>query len=253
LELRVDLGSVQEYLRATLREGRDCEQIGPILASFDPANANPYLNYAIPDNGARPSQADVAMLIEAYERRSRKPRLEYVAELAPAVEPILMAAGFRVEGRLALMELAADAQQPPTPELVGILRPTTDDELLAVLSVEHEAYGDPNPPSDDEVAALRRRLAERSGAILARTATDHTAVGAGEYSRIIGGATEINSIGVRPAYRRRGIAAAVTAALARSARSAGATTLFLMADEAEERIYARVGFVTEARILHISR
>jgi ribosomal protein S18 acetylase RimI-like enzyme len=249
----VDLGAIAEYLRATLREGRDCEQIGPFLASFDPASSNPYLNYAIPIDGGTATDADVAMLIEAYERRSRKPRLEYVSDLAPAIEPVLLAAGFVIEGRLALMGMAPAAAEPAAPELIEILIPATEDELLGLRSVEHEAYGDPNAPSIDELAALRRRLAERSGAMLARTAADHIPVGAGEYSKIIGGVTEINSIGVRSAYRRRGIAAAVTAALCRAAQEAGATTLFLMADEAEERIYSRVGFVTEGRILHISR
>lgn len=40
--------------------------------------------------------------------------------------------------------------------------------------------------------------------------------------------------------------------LVRAAIQAGAKAPFLMANENEERIYARVGFVTEARILHIS-
>jgi N-acetylglutamate synthase-like GNAT family acetyltransferase len=82
---------------------------------------------------------------------------------------------------------------------------------------------------------------------------DHIAAGAGEYSPIIDGVTELTSIGVRPAYRRRGIAAAVVDRLADTAREAGAVNLFLMANEAEERLYGRVGFVTEGRVLHISR
>jgi predicted GNAT family acetyltransferase len=65
--------------------------------------------------------------------------------------------------------------------------------------------------------------------------------------------TPLDAASLRPSYRRRGIAAAMTAWLAAAARAGGAATLYLMANEAEERIYARVGFVTGGRILHISR
>jgi hypothetical protein len=63
--------------------------------------------------------------------------------------------------------------------------------------------------------------------------------------------TEITSIGVRAAYRRRGVASAMTAWLISRAVKAGVNTAFLMADEAEERVYARVGFVTEGQVLLI--
>lgn len=49
-------------------------------------------------------------LIAAYEKRDRKPRLEYIAQLAPAVEEVLLSAGFTVEGRLPLMTCAAGAE-----------------------------------------------------------------------------------------------------------------------------------------------
>jgi hypothetical protein len=94
---------IQSYLRFAASQQRDTEQIGPFLATFSRHSANPYLNYAIPDDEAAPSLADVNALIAAYSVRGRKPRLEYVAKLAPAVEETLISAGFTVEGRLPLM------------------------------------------------------------------------------------------------------------------------------------------------------
>jgi hypothetical protein len=45
---------VQAYLRGVAARGRETERIGPFLATFDRASDNPFLNYAIPDDGARP-------------------------------------------------------------------------------------------------------------------------------------------------------------------------------------------------------
>ena len=77
---------IQSYLRFAASQQRDTQQIGPFLATFNRHSANPFLNYAIPDDAATPSLTDVNALIAAYESRGRKPRLEYVATLAPAVE-----------------------------------------------------------------------------------------------------------------------------------------------------------------------
>src|SRR5438067_11360253 len=98
-----DLQRIQSYLRFTAPRGRDHERIGPFLATFNRDTDNPYLNYAIPDDGATPAGADVAALVDAYRARGRKARLEYVASLAPAVEPALLAAGFGRQGRLPLI------------------------------------------------------------------------------------------------------------------------------------------------------
>jgi len=102
---------IQSYLRVAATHQRDTEQIGSFLAIFTPTNDNPFLNYAIPDDYATPSPADVTALIVAYEKRSRLPRLEYVAQLAPAVEVTLINAGFHVGGRLPLMNCAPGAEQ----------------------------------------------------------------------------------------------------------------------------------------------
>jgi ribosomal protein S18 acetylase RimI-like enzyme len=249
----VDFVAIHGYLRASLRRWRECEQIGPFLASYDRADANPYLNYAIPDDGARASGDDVARLIDAYERRRLKPRLEYLPDLAPEIEPALLAAGFAVEGRLALMGYAPGTGVPEAPAGMEILFPASDADLLGVRIVQAEADGEAEPPGDDKVDSLRRGLDAGGGAILARTTDGHSPAGAGEYTPPVNGVAEITSVGVRPGYRRRGIAAAVTAQLAERALASSVTTLFLMADEAEERIYARSGFATEGRILHISR
>src|SRR5262249_31752076 len=137
---------IQQYLRVTASRLRDTERIGPFLATYTLGNANPFLNYAVPDDGARPSVANVASLIAAYEARSRTPRLEYAIRLSAAVEPSLLDAGFVVEGRLPLMTCLPGAEQAlPVPVDIELVVPVTDAELLATVAVQNEAYGDPPP------------------------------------------------------------------------------------------------------------
>ncbi|OUL21782.1 hypothetical protein BV372_31290 [Nostoc sp. T09] len=56
---------IQSYLRITASYQHDTEQIGSFLATFSRSNDIPFLNYAIPDDNAISSAADVATLIVA--------------------------------------------------------------------------------------------------------------------------------------------------------------------------------------------
>lgn len=245
---------IQSYLRAVARRQRATAQIGPFLATFTPDNPNPFLNYALPDDGVTPSPDDVAALIAAYQQHNRTARLEYIARLAPAVEPALLEAGFVVEGRLPLMICQAGAEQDlPIPIGIELIVPITDAELYATVAVQNEAYGEP-PPPPEVVRYKRAGLAAGEIAIVARLAATGEPVGAGICSVPLDGITEIAGIGVRTVFRRRGVAGALTIQLARAAFAAGAAVAFLMAaHEAEARIYRRAGFSPIGEILHISR
>jgi predicted GNAT family acetyltransferase len=55
-------------------------------------------------------------------------------------------------------------------------------------------------------------------------------------------------------YRRRGLAAAITARLTRDAFAAGVTTAFLTpGDDGAHRVYERAGFVDTTVMLHLAR
>ncbi|MGH2387168.1 MAG: GNAT family N-acetyltransferase [Chloroflexota bacterium] len=244
---------IQAYLRDAASRARDTERIGPFLATFSRGSANPYLNYAIPDLGADPSSADIAALIAAYQRRERRPRLEYIADLAPAVEAALVADGFTIEGRLPLMVCPPDGiHDLPVPPGIELLAPTSDAEILALIGAQNEAYGEA-APDPSAVEGRKANLVAGGMAILARDVVTGEAVGGGQCDVPAGGVTELTSVGVRAPYRRRGIAGALTTRLAQDAFAAGVATVFLMAaHQAEERIYARAGFSTIGDILHIS-
>jgi ribosomal protein S18 acetylase RimI-like enzyme len=228
--------------------------VGPFHARFDPGDPNPFGNYAIPEPGATPSAADVAELVRAYLAQERKPRLEYIAASAPAVEAALLTAGFMVEDRPALMACAHAAERPLLPpQGFALVRPSSDNELLAVISVQREAFGDPTPPGPADLASMRAGMERGTLVVLAREESSGEAAGAGVCTPIESGVTEIAGIGVRPGFRRRGIASAVTAGLTADSFNRGATLAWLtLGDEDAQRIYARAGFQPIGEMLMIS-
>ncbi len=234
------LTRIQQYLRVVAPIGREHQQVGPFLATFNPDSDNPYLNYALPDDGAEPSDDQVAALVEAYARRSRRPRLEYIPGCAPAVEQRLLAGGFVIEGRLPVM--ITDTRQPaagPDPQGFDLRIPTTDVELYNMAVVQAEAYDEPQVPSHDVVARRRAALADGALAVIAVERTSGAVVGAGSCSPIRDGLTEVAAIGVSAVFRRRGIGGALASRLGREAISGGADVPWLMAAaDAERRIYA---------------
>lgn len=244
---------IQSYLRFAASQHRDTERIGSFLATFDRHSTNPFLNYAIPDDAATPSDTDVIDLIAAYHRRNRQPRLEYVPNLAPLVEAALIAARFTVEGRLPLMTCAPGLEQClPVPPDIELIVPVSGAEILATVTAQNEAYGEAAPSTAD-IDRLRNTLAAGGIAVLARVAATGEPAGAGICSVPANQTTEIAGIGVRVPFRRRGIAGALTTRLVREAFDADVTLAFLMAaHEAEARIYARAGFSEIGKILHIS-
>jgi ribosomal protein S18 acetylase RimI-like enzyme len=248
------LTRIQQYLRAVAPIGRECEQVGQFLATFNPHSDNPYLNYALPDDGAEPSEKEVTALVDAYARRHRRPRLEYIPRCAPKVEGQLLSGGFSVEGRLPVM-VTDVGQLGPGPELQEIeLRvPITDGELYGMAVVQAEAYDEPEVPSRDVVTHRRVALARGAGALIAIDRTTGAVIGAGSCSPVSDGLSEVAAIGVSMTYRRRGIGEALAARLAREALSLGAEVPWLMAaHDRERRIYERAGYRAIGEILHIS-
>jgi ribosomal protein S18 acetylase RimI-like enzyme len=248
LELRI-----QHAIRRDAERGREVERVGPFVATFTPGTANPYLNYAIPEAGASPSASEIAALAAAFAERSLRPRLEYLPSLAPQLQAALVAGGFAVESRTPLMTFTGEPL-PQEPQGVELLEACEPDAIRAAVTVQHEAYGEDEPPDEARLAGVARGI-ERGGLlVLARAASTHEPAGAGQCTVPVAGATELTSVGVRPPFRRRGIAQAMAAWLGTTMTSRGAGLVFLMAHGAREaKIYERAGFSRIGEVLHISK
>lgn len=153
---------VQSHARTLAQRSPDHLRIGPFTVRHNPDWQLKYANYAIPDQGAEPTAADVQALIAAFRERDRMPRLEFLPGGAPAVEPVLLAAGFTVENRAPILACALGDLLPPKPvDALVIAEPATDAEFDAAARVQHHGYGGTGNPraARRPGCATRRRAA----------------------------------------------------------------------------------------------
>ena len=232
-------------------EGRERRVAGCFDVHLRPEQPAPGSNYAIPHDGARPTAADVAELVAAFESAGRVPRLEYLPSTAPEAEDVLLAHGFEVELRTTVMACdapgLADVPPPPGVTLHALDEHATLEEADALMRVQAEAFGDEHRPLERRPLWLGHFIA-----VLARA--DGEPAGGGMCLARLLGTTELVGIAVTERFRRRGIAAALTADLARRAFADGARQAILTpgGDDAG-RVYARAGFVPVDEMLHLRR
>ncbi len=245
---RADAAAVQNFLRTRARSGT---QVGPFSILFSADDPSPFANYAVPMDDAQPNAAEVAALEEAFRVRKRQPRLEYVPAAAPAVEGALAAAGFSVEMRPPLMTRRANATaRKPEPTGFDFRFVEATEHLAEAVRVGAEAFGGDEADAQWLMGAVRR-----GGRVLVAYGQETgEAAGVGAFIRPLGGVTEVVGIGVRPAFRRQGLAQAITSTLAEAAFASGCCLAFLSAaGEAQSSIYARAAFVRQSPMLFISK
>jgi GNAT superfamily N-acetyltransferase len=209
---------------------------------------------------ARPAGGDVtADDVRAVRRRQWElgvpEAFEWVVELAPTLGPALRETGLEVE-ELPLMALEKPLEAPAVDARLRRLEPD-DPALAASRAVADIAFGAPGterggagPAERDasvgrfpevRLAAVRERMA--AGLTVTIVAEDADGVLAVGSHQPVGGVTEVVGVGTLPSARRRGLGAAVTAALVADARGGGAEIVFLSAgSDAIARVYGRLGF-----------
>lgn len=248
--------NIHAYLRAPAANIH-LERVGPFVARLTLGTSHPMLNYAVPDDGASPSAGDIRALIELFERRDLKPRLEYEADAVPVLEELLVAAGFDLEARLPLMGCRPADAQPIQPSLpFTVAKAETDADHADAMIVADEAYGEPKRRPRRGLVTARREMTAAGGAVvLARERGTGTAVGSGLFPPPRAGVSELAAVGTREAFRGCGVATAVTSHLVGCARHNGVEFLWLTPeDDRAERIYGRVGFARlGGHMVHISR
>jgi ribosomal protein S18 acetylase RimI-like enzyme len=225
---------VQASIRAVNAAERESVVVGPFTLYRSRGTDHPYLNYAVPADGAT-KWREIDALREAFVVRGLQPRLEFVAERAPGLEEALAAHGFELQARIPVMTCPEqDLREVPAPAGVVIGRVHGGADVRPMMEVQAAAFGE-GPPSDAAVKGYSGR------GLLARA--DGVPAGAASRTAIAEGVSEIGGVGVLERFRRRGIAAALTAAAAAEAFAEGADLCFLTpGDDGAERVYGRAGF-----------
>src|SRR5690242_17178483 len=132
-----------------------------------------------------------------------------------------------------------DVVEPLSPDGLEIVLATSNERLWQAASVANAAYGE-GDATEHDVARLRRTIG--GGGAVALALFDGEPAGTGLFTVPRNGLTEIAAVGVAERYRRRGIAAAVGYRLSRAALDVGAVPYLQAEGEAEQRIYARLGY-----------
>lgn len=244
--------AIMAFIRES-RRAQDLPRVGAFVLLLSSATRLRFLNYAMPDDGADPGDAEVSALVAAFRAADRMPRVEFLPSMAPVLESRLTAGGWTVEHRLPLMTCTSrSVGDVPTPDGITIESSSDEATLLEMARLQHRIFDDPEPPDARTVTRLRESLRRGGRALAARDAETHEMVAAAQSGAPAGGATEVVGVVVAPAYRRRGLAAAMVSSLARQGLDAGLATVFLEAAPGADGAYRDAGFLRTSTSVHIS-
>ena len=240
---------IQAQLRASAHQNYEAVTAPPFTYFFNPDDASPWSNYAIPDHPVA-GELTVALtaLVAAFRTRERLPRFEFIEEFAPHLAAALVAYGFAEELRALLMVCTPATYQPavPIPD-VTVTELTETAPLRALrefLTVQRRGFGheDAAAVTANEAQQFRQRF--RTTRLFAAYAEERM-VSAGCLQPVHGGVTELAGIATLRAFRRQGMGTLLTGYAVQAAFTQGVDALFLTAGSAEAgRVYEKVGFHT---------
>ena len=244
---------IQQSVVANLSNRPAPVDTGPFVIGVDPGTTSPNINYATPRPGAPLAESDVTALVAAFREADRKPRLEYVTSSAPDLEQLLIAAGFTVEARHTYLVCVPDTLATiSVPAGFDVREPVTDDDHAALISAQNEAFGGEPVASEADVTRLRRSQSKGGIAVMG-VADDGVCAGVAQAVPPNGGVSEVAGIAVRAAYRRQGLAGAMTAEVTRQLFAAGVEIAWLEASGDDSwRVYERVGYRAAGNRLYIA-
>jgi GNAT superfamily N-acetyltransferase len=230
------------------------EEHGPLRLFV--ADGVPWPYYARPAGSAPVTVEDVRAVRARQWELGQPETFEWLVDLAPTLGPAARASGLEVL-EVPLMALDEPLDAPTVDARVRRVAPDGE-ALSAAQAVAQIAFAAPGTARggagehqrdaalagwpETRLRAVRERMsAGRTITVVAEGSSGVLAVGS---HQPVGAVTEIVGVGTLPAARRRGLAAAVTAALVADARERGAELIFLSAgSEDVARVYGRLGFV----------
>jgi ribosomal protein S18 acetylase RimI-like enzyme len=252
------LARIDAYMDAVPRAAAHPEDFGTMrLFVKDVAEGWPYYARPIP-GAAPPTEADVRRVRDRQRALGLPEAFEWIEEIAPTFASTAARCGLQiVRHPLLAMTSPGDLRLAAATRgaTVRIARPDDDHaHLAAVAMVSFDLPGTVvadqrldeverrQATVSPETVAYKRRRLQDGITIPAFAQLDGQVVAVG-YHQPVDAMAEIVGVGTLPAFRRRGLAAAVTSVLTRDAFVRGVRTVVLSAgDDAVARVYERVGF-----------
>lgn len=250
--------AIEGYYDTVPRSAARVEQWPPFVLFVQQGAGWPY--YARPLLGAEQFSAEQVAAVRARQRELGVPEaFEWVAEVTPALRQAATAAGLVVTDHPLMVQTVVPSEPAaePAPPGVTVRLATAGDDLAMLSAVARVGFSFPGTEIGSagaaavaeaaaaqrpEQSAYQRERLAAGLTVLAVAEVEGAAVAAGSYQPV-GSVCEVTGVATLPAFRRRGIAAALTALLAQDARRRGVRTVFLSADgEDVARVYARIGF-----------
>lgn len=220
--------------------GRVAVREGVTLVAFD---LRPWgLNTAVVLGPVPPPERVFALADEFFAGCERPYNVRVEAGAEHSVEQELRARGWRVQQEMPVMVLPRIPAPPPPPAGL-VIRPVTDEAGLS----DYLAKKDPaSPPSewDGIDAALNPSVAVALDPEIALFVgyVDGKPVATAALYRV-GDIAEIGAVATAPAYRRRGIGAALTWAAVAEGAARGCASAALTSSAMGYPVYLRMGFV----------
>ena len=249
-----ELGEIETYYDEVPRTSSRVEEIGPFTLFV---STGPFDYYARPHRDATAiSTQDVRVVLDRQAELGVPRSLEWVDGLHPDLAAAVTTAGLAVFHAPLMRFEPETAVAASPPEVMVRMLPPDDPSLPAVQAAIGVGFGHPGTSAGPagiadrneaertagtDHAAVRARIAEGSFRLAGAFAAEG-ALGGGSHSPR-GSVTEITGVATLPAFRRRGVAAAVTTTLVQDALQHGARVVFLSAGSVGvARVYQRSGF-----------
>jgi ribosomal protein S18 acetylase RimI-like enzyme len=249
------LSLIESYYDAVPRSAARVEQLGPFTLFVNTGPGWTYYARPTPGEGVF-SPEDVLQVCRRQEVLGVPQAFEWVKETTPALEAAVQAAGLEVvEHPLLVLDLEGP-QDVSGPSGIDIRLVLPEDDIALISAVAGVAFGAAGMAIGPEGAReLRAAAARRGGSsveferqllagatVMAAAFENGLPVSVGSHNPV-GKVSEIVGVGTLPAFRRRGLAAAVVRLLIADALRRGVETIFLTADDAAvARLYAGLGF-----------
>jgi predicted GNAT family acetyltransferase len=250
----LSLTRLQEYLHFNARQHLEAISSPPFTLFLHPTDPGSEINYALPNTSESNGdlQESLTHLQTIFAEHDRRPTLRFIAEIFPQFLSPLASSGWFERERLQIM-ICTPATFRSAPAVFG----------LSIITLSHESSlqeiregldanvlgFDPQAQraTEEDAKTFREQLI----ASRAFTAYLHDQpVGAGMFTHIHEGCTELVGITTLSAFRRRGVGTSLTASMTQSAFTQGVALVFLIAaNEQASHVYERVGFRPAATLL----